>query len=76
MPAPASLDTQLAALRERVRRERSTVARPDELREICGDDASAVYQFTRIAEIAIMESWSFEFLQDGSVVFADLGYAD
>ena len=60
---------QLDAIRERVRRDGSTIVGCDDLRILCPGYLSSADLFFRIEAIARAEGWAFTFLRDLTVEF-------
>ena len=63
----------MVEIRERVSRDGGATVGCDQLRILCPDHLSVSEQFMRIAYIAQLEGWSFAFLPDGTVRFANYG---
>ena len=64
-----SIEHEVDAIRQVVKREGGCTVTCDELQMLCPNHLSVTEQYARIAAIAQQESWSFAFRSDGSVHF-------
>jgi hypothetical protein len=63
--------SQRASIRAEVERSGGCIVQPTEMSLLCADELSVAEQFDCIAAIAREEGWSFAFLPDGAVEFAN-----
>lgn len=63
---------QVERIRAAVARDGASVVACKDLRVLCLDETTQMRQFQRVSDIAQQEGWSFAFLPDGSVRFAQL----
>jgi hypothetical protein len=59
-------------VRQEIQEYGESVVGCEELRVLCPDEVLVSNQWNTIAKIAMSEGWSFTYLPNGSVAFADL----